>query len=208
MAAITGQGWELLVTRHGIQKDDGKERTYGAYQAYRDGQQLAGLAGHMCECIGPGDNAHAGSGKRIAQGRYPIWTQFGRYRSIGYSDDTHTPASPPMPGLRLESTGSRSGILIHPGHPPDLYLSSIGCFNPTDILSAGQTMNFWNSRTRVIALLDSLKSFAPGAFQHETTTRIANAWVVVDGEPMNVLADPIETGDGVVAGTPAATTHA
>jgi hypothetical protein len=191
MVAITGQGWELLVTRLGIQKDGAKKRTYGTYQAYRDGQPIAGLAGNMCECVGPGDNVHAGSGRRIAEGRYPLWTQFGKYRTIGYSTDTHTPGASPMPGVRLEGTGNRTGILIHPGHPPKLYLSSIGCLNPTDALTNDQTMNFWDSRTRVIALIDSLRNFAPNAFQHETMTRIPGASVVVDGEPANLLQDAV-----------------
>ncbi|SED01190.1 hypothetical protein SAMN05444161_2322 [Rhizobiales bacterium GAS191] len=144
----------------------------------------------MCECIGPGDNHHAGSGKRIEQGRYPLWTQFGRYRTIGYSEDTQLAGAPPMPGLRLEGTDKRDGILIHPGHPPSLYLSSIGCLNPTAPLTPDQTMNFWDSRDRVIALIGSLRGFAPAAFQHEVLTRIADAWVVVDGEPMTPVAAP------------------
>jgi hypothetical protein len=185
---ITGQGWELHVDRLGIQQRGGKKRTYGAYQAYRNGQAVAALAGHICECIGPGDNEHAGSGKRIKEGRYPLWTQFGRYRTIGYSNDMQTPGAAHMPGIRLEATGKRGGILIHPGHPPNLYLSSIGCFNPTNPLADDEVMNFWDSRARVIAIIDDLRSFAPGAFAHETMTRIADAWVVVDGEPMGAVA--------------------
>jgi hypothetical protein len=185
---ITAEGWELQVKRLGIQKHGSKKRTYGTYQAYRNGQPVANLAGHMCECIGPGDNAHPGNGKRIEEGRYPLWTQFGRYRTIGYSMDTHTPGASHMPGIRLEATGNRVAILIHPGHPPNLYLSSIGCFNPTNPLAANEVINFWDSRARVIALIDDLRSFAPGAFAHETMTRIANAWVVVDGEPMGPVA--------------------
>jgi hypothetical protein len=143
----------------------------------------------MCECVGPGDNQHAGNRKRIEQGRYPLWTQVGKYQSIGYSHDTKIAASLPMPGLRLEGTGKRTGILIHPGHPPKLYLSSIGCLNPTEQLTARQSMNFWDSRTRVIALIESLRGFAPAAFQHKAVQPIANAWVVVDGEPMGLVAE-------------------
>src|SRR5262245_61104491 len=87
----------------------------------------------------------------------------------------------PMPGLRLKGTGNRTGILIHPGHPPDLYLSSTGCFNPTNALSAGQTMDSWDSRTRVIGLIDNLRSFSPSAFQNDIATQIAHAWMVVNG---------------------------
>jgi hypothetical protein len=137
----------------------------------------------MCECVGPGDNQHAGNGKRIEKGRYPLWTQFGRYRSMGYSTNTTVPADGHMPGIRLEGTGNRIGILIHPGHPPKLYLSSIGCLNPTTALAPHDVMDFWDSRRRVIALLDDLRDFAPDAFAHETANRIARNFAVIDGEP-------------------------
>lgn len=154
---IPKQGWELHVVRRVIHKYRSKKRTYGDYQVYRDGAALPGLAGHMCECIGPGDNQHAGSGKRIEAGKYPLWTQFGRYRTIGYEPGPTPPGKPPMPGLRLEATGRRIGILIHPAHPPKPYLSSVGCFNPTGELAPPDWVNFAASRARVIALIDSLR---------------------------------------------------
>ena len=101
-----------------------------------------------------------------------------------------------MPGLLLKGTGERTGILIHPGYPPHLYLSSIGCFNPTDGLTSSQLMDFLDSRSRVIALIDDLSNFAPAAFQNQTITQIANAWAVVDGEPMNQLLNTTEMADG------------
>jgi hypothetical protein len=92
-----------------------------------------------------------------------------------------------MPAIRLEGTGNRDGILIHPGHPPNLYLSSIGCLNPTNSLEPDETMNFWDSRIRVIQMIDDLRNFAPNAFQHEGMARIADAWAVIDGEPMQTI---------------------
>jgi hypothetical protein len=186
---MTGSGWEFQVTRSGIQRSAAHKRTYGSYQVFIDGRPVDGLNGHVCECVGPGDKV-AGSGRRISQGRYPLWTQFGRYRSIGYSTDTETAGMPPMPGILLEGTSPRTGILIHPGHPPSLYLSSIGCLNPTNPLAPGDMMNFWDSRARVIALIDSLRDFDPAAFEFEASTHIANASAVIDGEPMNVLPAP------------------
>jgi hypothetical protein len=112
----------------------------------------------MCECIGPGDLVKE-SGRRIPQGRYPLWTQFGKYRTIGYSTSTVIVADPHMPGIALANTEPRTGILIHPGHPPDLYLSSIGCLNPTKPLSTTDVMDFWDSRGKVIALINDLKNF-------------------------------------------------
>jgi hypothetical protein len=188
---IAGRGWELHVTRLGLQSAGAKKRTYASYQAYQDGQPLADLSGFLCECVGPGENAVAGSRKRIEQGRYPLLTQFGRYKSIGYSTDTSTAGKPPMPALLLGETGNRVGILIHPGHPPNLYLSSIGCFNPTGPLSATDTMDFWDSRSRVTALIDDLRRFAPSAFANAEDTGIHEAWVVIDGEPMHMLPTPV-----------------
>jgi hypothetical protein len=195
---ITGNGWELHVNRLGLQLVGARKRTYGAYQVYLNGQQVAGLNGFKCECGGPGDNTRPQNGKRVEAGRYPLWTQFGSYRTIGYSDNTTTPGQPPMPALRLEGVGNRDGILVHPAHPPKLYLSSIGCLNPSNPLEPSQLMNFWDSRSRVIALIESLNQFAPNAFQHEASTRIANSWAVIDGEPMNVLP---ETNASAVAAT-------
>ena len=97
---------------------------------------------------------------RIHEGRYALSTQFGElYRSVGYTND----ATHPMPGFLVLGTSARTGILVHPGHPPTLYLSSIGCFNPTKPLKADEHMSFPESRTRVIAMIESLKQHDPDA---------------------------------------------
>jgi hypothetical protein len=95
-----------------------------------------------------------------------------------------------MPALLVRNTGKRSGVLIHPGHPPNLYLSSIGCLNPTRGLLSWQSMDFWDSRARVIALIDDLRRFAPDAFKMDENTEVADASIVVDGEPSNVISSP------------------
>jgi hypothetical protein len=187
---ITREGWELLVTRLGLQTRGDVTRTYATYQAFRDGVAIANLSGHICECKGPGDNAHPGSGKRIKAGRYPLSTQFGRkYKTSGFGTGASGEASRPMPGLLLERTGQRSAILIHPGHPPKLYLSSIGCLNPTKPLRAADNMNFVESRARVIALIDDLRAFSPQSFNSARNTRIPKAFVVIEGEPMAAISD-------------------
>jgi hypothetical protein len=187
---ITGRGWELLVTRLGLQSHGSKTRTYSTYQAHRDGVAIASLFGHICECPGLGDNAHKGNHKRVEAGTYNLHTQFGIYRTMGYSKDLQIEAKPHMPGLLLLPTGHRTGILIHPGHPPNRYLSSIGCFNPTKPLHNADDMDYFESRARVIALIDSLHDFNPDAFQNDHSRIITGATVVVDGEPMNALPDP------------------
>jgi hypothetical protein len=125
---------------------------------------------------------------RIGEGRYALSTQFGDYRSVDFTDD----ATPPMPGFLVLETKARTGILVHPGHPPHLYLSSTGCFNPTKPLKADQDMSFRESRARVIAMLDSLRRHDPTAFAGDRighNTEIADASIVIDGEPMTPVSD-------------------
>jgi len=189
---IEGHGWELHLKRLGLQHRAGERvRTYGAYQVFIDGQPINGLAGHICECTGPGDNTAHGKKQhlRIREGRYSLSTQFGlRYRSIGFTDDeTH-----PMPGFRLLGTQVRTAVLVHPGHRPKRYLSSIGCFNPTKPLKADDYISFADSRARVIAMIDSLRQHDPAAFANSKighNTAIADAFIVISGEPMTPVSD-------------------
>src|SRR3954447_1923603 len=184
--------WELRVKRLGLQHRAGERvRTYGAYGVFIDGAAVPTLSGHVCECTGPGDNTTHGKTEhlRIHEGRYALSTQFGAlYRSVGFTND----ATHPLPGFLLLGTQVRTGIIVHPGHPPHLYLSSTGCFNPTKPLKADQDMNFTESRTRVIALIDSLKMQPPAPFAANKigdNTAIQIAFVVVDGEPMDPVSD-------------------
>jgi hypothetical protein len=189
---IEKHGWELKVKRLGLQHRTGERvRTYGAYQVFIDGDPVTALAGHICECTGLGDNTAHGKEEhlRIEEGRYALSTQFGdHFRSTGFTND----ATHPMPGFLLLGTEVRSAILVHPGHPPNLYLSSIGCFNPTKPLKADQDMDFMESRARVIAMIESLTLHDPDAFASDKigeNTRIADAFIVVDGEPMTPVSD-------------------
>jgi len=201
---IKGQGWEFHVKRLGLHMRGGDVRTYGSYKVFLDGQPLGSvngtpLEGFVCECTGPGANAPEGNGLRIEEGRYPLTTQFGRYRSSGYSKNTTIAAKPHMPAVRLEETGERTAILIHPGHPaqagdpPFSFLSSVGCFNLTKALQPADDMEYFESRARVIAVIDSLVAFAPRAFRDaqgnliKENTLIKRAFAVIDGEPMGLL---------------------
>jgi hypothetical protein len=189
---ISSKGWELYVKRLGLQHRAGERiRTYGRYQVFIEGVPDANLSGFVCESTGPGDNTAKGTEEalRICQGRYALSTQFGpEYRSVGYTDrDKH-----PMPGFALLKTGVRLGILVHPGHRPYLYLSSIGCFNLTKPLKADEYMSFQESQQRVIAMIESLRQHDPDAFASDNigqNTAIANAFIVVDGEPMIPVSD-------------------
>ncbi len=178
-------GWVITVQRLAQHHGAGKSRTYGRYETFLNGQPAAGLQGFVCEAIGPGDNKTLNNGKRIEAGRYPLFTHWHgvKYASVGYSPDLQSAGALKMPAIRVGDTEARTDILIHPGHPPTPYLSSVGCFNLTAPLAPAQEMDFWESRARVIALLDSLRKFAPLAFAAADITRIPDAWLVVEGEP-------------------------
>jgi hypothetical protein len=182
--SITGEGWEMHVQRIRVDRRDRKRvRTVGNYQIYHQGQPIGRLTGMTCECNGPGDNSPNGNAKDlcIEAGRYPLSTQGGvKYKTLQYlpSED---PAAKPKPGIAVGKTGSRTAILIHPGHPPGLFLSSVGCINSTKALGgAGDDMEYLDSRRRTIAIIDDLKSFAGSGFPSANGRRIPNAWLVID----------------------------
>lgn len=71
--------------------------------------------------------------------------------------------------------------MIHPGRG---FLSSIGCINPAKSL-ANKTadIDFQDSRTRVIAIIDDLKAFLDSDFPTKNGKPIPKAFVVIEGEP-------------------------
>jgi hypothetical protein len=181
---ISNTGWELLVARLSVQKTGNKLRTYGKYQVYQNGNPVPELNGNICESVGPGEDSVPNTGLRVSPGRYRLSTHFSStYRSMGYSEDEVQSSVIPMPAIGLMDTGNRTGILIHPGHLPDLYLSSVGCLNPTGPLSSDQLMDFWDSRARVVSLINDLKNFDISAFDESTDTVITNAHVIIENEP-------------------------
>ena len=185
---ITGQGWELHLERLGLHRRGALLRTYGRYAVYVDGAPN-GLTGFMAETVGPGDNSMAENGRRIEAGRYRLTTHYRSFVSAGYSHSETIVADPPMPAIRLLDTNQRTGILIHPVHlpKPKLYVASVGCLNPTSAVGEEQDIDFWDSRARVIALLNSLGTFHPEAFESVSATPIPGASVVIDGEPTDRL---------------------
>lgn len=182
---ITGSGWEFHIVRDSEQKraSDGKRRTVGRYQVFHDGvkQTGAGLSGMVAETRGPGANSPQGNNRRVEEGRYPLFTQAGiKFVTIGYKESESTTVKP-KPGLLLEDTDERVGILIHPGQG---FLSSIGCINPcTSLPNATEMIDFKPSRKRVIAIINDVKAFAGDDFPDTNGKRIPKAFVVIDGEP-------------------------
>jgi hypothetical protein len=83
--------------------------------------------------------------------------------------------------LELADTNKRKEILIHPGRG---FLSSVGCINPAKSLAnAGSDLNFLDSRTRAISLIDDLSAFLGAKFPTRNDRPIPNAFVVIEGEP-------------------------
>lgn len=178
---ISGRGWELHIVRQSEQTRNGRRRTIGTYQVFHDGAAQPALSGTSVETKGPGNNQVSGNGRRVEAGTYPLATQAGsHYVTIGYVVTTD-PDQTPKPGMELLNTNNRTEILVHPGHG---FLASIGCINLTVPLPSGNDdIPFVDSRDRVIAAIDDLKAFAGQNFPHKNGFPIANAFVVIDGEP-------------------------
>ena len=165
--------WKLVVKRKAEHKRSGRRRTVGSYQVLLNGNPVPGLSGMSVEAPGPGDNAETGVRRCIEPGIYALATHDGeRYCTLGYTANTN-PAALPRPGLLVTGTGERSAVLVHPGRG---FLASIGCFNLTRPLWGGDDdMDYVESRTRVIALIDNLRSFLGEHFPSENGHPIPSA---------------------------------
>lgn len=157
----------------------GFSRTVGDYQCYWNGTKINGLAGQIVERGGPGDNTTAignNRDRRIRAGTYPLAIQDGtNYKTYGYTNDENIP----KPGLLLKRTEERTAILLHPGKN---YISSIGCLNPASGLTdARSQINFQNSRSQVIAIIDAMQTKMGAGFPKAGT--IPDAVILIEGEP-------------------------
>lgn len=169
--------WELRITRQGEQDRNGKRRTVGSYQVFHDGQPVDQLRGATAETRSPGANAPAGNNRCIEAGSYNLHIQSGeKFTTIGFTQNLN-PAALRRPGLLLLPTGQRIGILIHPARG---FLWSIGCINPaTSLANASSDIDFVDSRTRVIALIDDLRAFLAAAFPTAAGAKIPRAKVII-----------------------------
>lgn len=181
---ILGSGWEMHIERRIVQAaENGYRRTVGQYQIYHDGSAQTDryMKGTTAESKGPGANSPADNGKRIEEGRYPLWTQAGtRYRTWGYKNSTSEWASP-KPGFELMETGKRYEILVHPGRR---FLASIGCINLcTRLPDASEHITYVTSRARVLAVLEDMQGYVGKKFPKTNGELIPKSYVVIDGEP-------------------------
>lgn len=185
---IVGAGWEMHVVRTADQtrlvEGETRRRTVGTYQVFHDGVAAGGLGGTIAEAKRPGDNTGAGDthDRCVESGRYELWTQYGtKYRTLGYdhsADATTHPGIKPRPGFELKGTGARGEILVHPAQG---FLWSVGCLHPSGALPTGQSnIDFVDSRRRVVALIEDMKTFLGQAFPPHDGKRIPDAWIVID----------------------------
>jgi len=176
----------ITVVREVMQarQDVAYQRTRGRYEASFAGKPT-GLAGAIVERQGPGDNTKTGvtQHRRIAAGRYPLFTHAGdngKYKTIGYAT-TGLASSLPRPAIGVGDTDAREGILIHCAAG---FLMSIGCFNPSGPLADGNANLTWaDSRSRVVALIEDMRQRLVAAFPTQNNVRIPNTWLVIQGEP-------------------------
>jgi hypothetical protein len=169
--------WELRITRAGEQARNSRRRTTGRYEVFHDGVKVDALSGSTAETKGPGDNKTAGNNRCVEAGTYNLFTQAGeKYVTIGFTSNVNH-AALKRPGLLLLPTGERVGILFHPGRG---FLSSIGCINPaTKLAKPEDDIDFIDSRKRVIAIIDDLRSFLGSSFPGNNGVKIPNATVVI-----------------------------
>lgn len=167
--------WVMRITRVDEQTRNGRRRVVGRYRVTRDGVDVPALSGWTAETRGPGDNARAGNNRCIETGTYPLAVQDGeKYATVGYTANTN-PTALRRPGLLVEGTDARVGILIHPARG---FLWSIGCINPaSDLSGAASDIDFLDSRARVIALIDDLTAFRGGRLAH--SGKIAGATLII-----------------------------
>jgi hypothetical protein len=160
------------------------QRTLGSYSTEFDGNATQ-LSGFVVERQGPGDDTAVGVAqhRRIAAGRYPLFTHAGangKYKTIGYSTGGAANALP-RPAIGVGGTGAREGILIHCAAG---FLMSIGCLNPSGPLANGDANLTWaDSKARVVALIEDMRQRFGAEFPGANNVRIPGAWLVIQGEP-------------------------
>jgi hypothetical protein len=181
-------GYVICIERRVIQGRAGKafKRTIGEYQAFFNKQPIPGIHGNAVERQGPGDNTGTGVAEhtRLAAGAYPLFTHAGganKYRTFGFANPGGLQVRP-WPSIRVGNTNARSGVLIHCAAG---FLMSIGCINLTgrDLRIGRDDIEFFDSRSRVIALIQSMKAKLGNDFPSSNNIKIPNATLVIRGDP-------------------------
>jgi hypothetical protein len=185
-------GFVIFVNRTRIERRDGKSfsRTVGSYYVTYQGEKLPDLGGATVEREGPGDNSMSGvlNHRRLEAGIYPLFTHAGagnKYRTFGFAEPGSLQV-PPWPALRLENTGNRSGILLHPAAG---YLTNVGTINLSKPLAGPvDDIDFEDSRARVISVIQAMKDKLGNGFPSSNNQLIQNAWIVIADESQDSAA--------------------
>lgn len=176
----TGFCIKLTRLRQEYRADLKMSRTISRYECEWNGHPIPALTGQMVEPHGPGNNTALvgdNDNRRIREGTYRLAIQDGAlYRTYRYTKGKDRP----RPGILLEDTQPRYAIIIHPG---ENFMNSEGCLNPASGLQdAASQINFADSRARVIAIIDDLKTRLGSKFPKTGT--IPDATIVITGEPV------------------------
>jgi hypothetical protein len=177
-------GYVFCLDRIRTERGPGRafDRTVSRYQAYFNRAPIAEIFGMAVERQGPDDNGPTGVSehRRIAAGTYPLFAHASgdtnKYKTIGYAAPPNIQVRP-WPCIGVESTGSRSGILIHCAAG---YLMSIGCINlPSNVADARTNLLFSDSWARVTALINSMKSRLAAEFPSNNNARLPATSLVI-----------------------------
>ena len=177
-------GYVICVSRRRHDSVPGKRRTVGVYQAFFNKVPIADIRGVTVEPHGPSDNGPNGvqDHRRIAAGVYPLFSHERpnmKYRTLNYAAAGDIKQRP-WPSVRVENTGSRGGILIHCGGG---FMMTIGCINfAAELLNPNSGIDFADSRRRVIAMIDSMKTRLGSDFPGANNRRIENACLIVSDD--------------------------
>ena len=184
--SIPSKGFVILIRRLRNESRKSGSRTYyrtvGRYRCYLDGEALTSalLRGATAEPRGPGNNGTTGKrrGLRIEAGTYQLGThgfQGSKYHTFNYSKNKR-----PRPGVYVHDTGKRSAILIHQGSG---FKASVGCINLTkSLIGPNDDVGVNNSHKHLDAFIRALQDHLEN-FPKRLGRRIANAWLVIEGEP-------------------------
>jgi flagellum-specific peptidoglycan hydrolase FlgJ/N-acetylmuramoyl-L-alanine amidase len=181
-------GYVIRISRRRTEQRRGAGiRTVGNYEVFFRGQKIRDLEGMVFETYGPGDNTATGTAyhRRVEAKTYPLGTHSSdglvpKYATHGYTASTAAFAQS-RPAIRLDKTGYRGGILMHPGGG---FLSSIGCLNLSRPLTGpDDNIDYADSRERVVAIIEDMKARLGSTFPSRSWMTIPNAWMVIEGEP-------------------------
>src|SRR5262249_33419507 len=153
----------------------------GELPVFADCSAGPGLSGMDVGTKGSRHKSHGGKHRSLKARPVPLADPPGpKYATHGFTTSTN-PTALKRPALEVGKTAPRSAILVLPGRG---FLSSIGCFNPSKgLANAAADIDFADSRSRVIALINDLHAFLGESFPAVNNKEIPAASIIIEGEP-------------------------